>query len=136
MRAFFTKYREYITIILSFSAFAAIWLIFSIPCPIKHLTGISCAGCGMTRALLSALSFNFDAAFIYHPLWVMLLPLTVLLVALKVKRKKLAFNITVGCAAVIFLAVWIFRMISGDEIVAFELENSAVSRLIQKIRGC
>ena len=45
-----------------------------ITCPIRFLTGISCPGCGMTRALLSALRFDFQAAFFYHTLWIFLVP--------------------------------------------------------------
>lgn len=37
-----------------------------IGCPILHLTGIRCLGCGMTRALIAALKFDFYAAFSHH----------------------------------------------------------------------
>ena len=38
-------------------------------CPIKRITGISCAGCGMSRALLAAAHLQFSEAFYYHPLF-------------------------------------------------------------------
>lgn len=41
-------------------------------CMLRTLTGIPCPGCGMTRAVLSALRGDFRAAFAYHPLWVTL----------------------------------------------------------------
>ena len=43
-----------------------------ISCPIKFVTGISCAGCGMTRAW-KALLFHgdFRQAFYYHPLFLL-----------------------------------------------------------------
>lgn len=41
-------------------------------CMLRTLTGIPCPGCGMTRAVLSALHGDFGAAFAYHPLWVTL----------------------------------------------------------------
>ncbi len=37
-------------------------------CPIKHMLGISCFGCGMTRAFISILKFDFPSAFMYNPL--------------------------------------------------------------------
>ena len=40
-----------------------------ITCPILFMTGISCAGCGMTRAWLSLFRLDFGAAFYYHPLF-------------------------------------------------------------------
>ena len=42
--------------------------ILGIGCPIKYLTGISCAGCGMTRAWRCVLKLDFARAFSYHPL--------------------------------------------------------------------
>ena len=35
-------------------------------CLIKSTFGVSCPGCGMTRACFSALTFNFKQAFYYH----------------------------------------------------------------------
>lgn len=40
-----------------------------IGCPIRFLSGISCAGCGMSRAWLSLLRGDFAAAAFYHPLF-------------------------------------------------------------------
>ena len=56
------------------SAIAAIVLVYlmyfavGIRCPIKFLTGISCAGCGMTRAWWFFLHGDLRKAFYYHPL--------------------------------------------------------------------
>lgn len=40
-------------------------------CPLLHLTGIPCAGCGMTRALFAFFHGNIVAAFRCHPLFVL-----------------------------------------------------------------
>ncbi len=41
------------------------------PCPIREAIGVPCPGCGMSRAWLAALRFDFAEAFYYHPLfWV------------------------------------------------------------------
>ena len=45
-----------------------------ITCPIKYITGISCAGCGMTRAWIALLHFDINTAFMYHPLFFFLPP--------------------------------------------------------------
>lgn len=46
-------------------------------CPFRFFFGISCPGCGMSRALLAALRLDFAAAFSFHPLF-FLLPLFLL----------------------------------------------------------
>ena len=38
-------------------------------CIFLWLTGIECLGCGMTRALVSALKFDFADALQYHPMF-------------------------------------------------------------------
>ena len=45
-----------------------------IGCPIWFSTGISCPGCGMSRAVLLLLSGHFQAAFRMHPLVYAVLP--------------------------------------------------------------
>ena len=39
---------------------------FGITCPIKFLTGISCAGCGMSRAWRAVFYLDFARAFYFH----------------------------------------------------------------------
>lgn len=43
--------------------------IFPIGCPFKYFLHIPCAGCGMTRALQSAMVGDFESACYYHPLY-------------------------------------------------------------------
>lgn len=40
----------------------------AIPCIFNKLTGLECAGCGNTRAVVALLGLNFKAAFNYNPL--------------------------------------------------------------------
>ena len=55
-----------------------------ITCPIKFITGISCAGCGMSRAWLAFLQLDMAKAFAYHPLF-WLVPITVIVLLCKSK---------------------------------------------------
>ncbi|MDR0850900.1 MAG: DUF2752 domain-containing protein [Clostridiales Family XIII bacterium] len=60
---------------------AGLVLLFVVGCPIKLVTGIPCPGCGMTRAFLAAARFDFAEAFLYHPLFpLMLLGIVVVIV--------------------------------------------------------
>lgn len=44
------------------------WL-FDVPCLFERFLGVSCPGCGMSRAVLSALRWDLAAAFSYHPMF-------------------------------------------------------------------
>ncbi len=93
------------------SAIAAVLMVYGlftvlgIGCPIKFITGISCMGCGMTRAWLSVLCLDFKSAFYYHPgFWIP--PLVI---------------------------IYFVRLIwSDNDIVVFQPENSILSKIIQK----
>lgn len=103
--------------------------ILGITCPILFITGISCAGCGMSRAWLSLLRLNISNAFYYHPLfWFPALTVFVFLF----KRKILKEWCLAG--VILFLAVYGGRMISGrDKIVVFRPEEGALFRSIAGI---
>lgn len=135
IKSFLGKYKEYIFFALCFIALILTMMLLHIPCPIKYLTGMSCAGCGMTRALLSALSLDFHAAFYYHPLWILLFPTAILLILFRAKNKKIAFNAVLSCVVILFFAVWIYRLACGDDIVAFDFDDSAINQAIQWIAG-
>ena len=46
--------------------YAVSWFI---GCPVRFFLGISCPGCGITRAWLAALTLDFPKAFSLHPLF-------------------------------------------------------------------
>ncbi len=46
-----------------------------IPCLIKSLTGYTCPGCGLTRACLHLLTFDFEAAYQSNKLIFIIIPL-------------------------------------------------------------
>ena len=59
-----------------------------ITCPIKFITGISCAGCGMSRAWMAFLHLDIAKAFAYHPLfWLVPIAVIVLLCKSKINIK-------------------------------------------------
>lgn len=61
-----------------------------IPCPIKHVTGFDCPGCGVTRLSLSLLDGDVYQAFRYNSLIFVLLPLFILYYYLSIKGMKKA----------------------------------------------
>ena len=101
-----------------------------IGCPIKFITGISCPGCGMTRAYYSLLHLDFKNAFYYHPLfWT--LPIIILLILFKDKINPKAFNFILWFIILLFLVIYVIRLFSNNSAVIFEPSNSLIFKLIK-----
>ena len=85
--AYKRKSHRRIEVVTSVAAVVVLYVIlesFGVTCPIKYITGISCAGCGMSRAWIALLHFNIHDAFKYHPLF-FLPPVVVIVMLLKSK---------------------------------------------------
>ena len=136
MKAFFNKYKRPCAAVLAVIALYALLFALGITCPIKYVSGISCPGCGMSRACFSAICFDFDAAFAYHPLWILLLPFAVTAVALYARKKRRAFRACIVGGVILLLAVYVWRMIAstGDVVVA-EPQNGLIGRAFGKFFG-
>ena len=110
---------------------ALIVLLFGfIGCPFRKLFGISCLGCGMSRAWISALQFNFVKAFIYHPLWI--LPAVYVLSYLFLYDTK-AYNIICTVMVIMFFVVYFIRLAEHDPVVAFNIKEGLVPKLLDCI---
>ena len=64
-----------------------LFLIFVYKCPFYLFFNIPCLGCGITRAYLAALHFDFKVAFEYHPLFFIVAPM-IFYIAHRNKFKK------------------------------------------------
>ena len=98
------------------------FFIFVYTCPVHYFLHIPCPGCGITRAYIAILSLDWKAAFQYHPLFFMVLPMLlyvphrgILKKRLKDKTEILIFISTV----ILFIAIYIVRMF--DENILYEL---------------
>ena len=105
-----------------------------ITCPIRFFSGISCPGCGMTRAYLSAVHLNFSEAFSYHPLWVAVPFATFFLVFFKIRNKSKAFYALLFTCVAAMLTVYLFRMLfTESEVVVCSPSSGFVYRCIQRL---
>ncbi len=121
---------------LSVLAIVGVYLVLflhGITCPIKWLTGISCPGCGMSRAFFSFLRFDFAAAFGYHPV-IFAMPVFAALYALfYFKGMKRSLKVVV-CTFVSVMAVTYFlRFFTDNSVVVFEPSEGVVVRIIKRI---
>lgn len=125
-----------IEVITSVTAVVVLYVIlesFGVTCPIKYITGISCAGCGMSRAWIALLHFNIHEAFMYHPLF-FLPPVVVIVMLLKSKINIKFYKILMFTMAGAFVIVYLYRMFIGTgDIVVFEPQNNILFRIIRKL---
>lgn len=58
----------------------------AIPCLFTKMTGTECLGCGMTRATMSMMQFDFERAWHFNKLSFIVMPLLLSLIALDFKK--------------------------------------------------
>jgi len=114
--------------------FYSILHLLGIGCPIKFITGISCAGCGMIRAWHCLLELDFSGAFYNHPLF----PLPFIVVCLFVFRGKLSkkqFDAGMFIISVLFVAVYAFRLLDPeDNIVEINVNHGLIGQTLNFIK--
>ncbi len=129
--------KEQVTAVLAVALFYGVLQLAGITCPIKYITGISCPGCGMTRAWLSLLlRGDLEAAFHYHPLFWILIPGVPLFLCRhrfsQMTRKTASYMLIL-----LFFAVYAFRMASpGNTIVVFRPEDGLIGRILAAAGEC
>ena len=127
-----------IEVITSVAAVVVLYVIlesFGVTCPIKYITGISCAGCGMSRAWMAFLHLDIAKAFAYHPLF-WLVPIAVIVLLCKSKINIKIYKIIIFTIIIMFAIVYMCRLIwSGDDVVVFEPQNNILFRIIRIINS-
>jgi hypothetical protein len=85
---------------------------FKVPCLFKHFCEIECIGCGMTRAVLSALKFDFASAFAYHSMfWSIPILYIYFLYDGKVFGKKIIDLTVLITIAIGFVLNWVLKLV-------------------------
>ena len=127
------KIKDAILTILAVAFVYTIFYITGIGCPIKFLTGVSCMGCGMTRAYLSLLRLDFAGAFRYHPLF----PIPAIAAVLFLFRSRISqkiVNFLLFTTIALFSIIYLLRILDpSDTVVVFEPANGAVFRGVHMI---
>ena len=115
------KYRFIIIIIIVFALY-----FLDIECIFRLLYGVSCPGCGLTRAYKSILNLDLKSAFYYHPLfWT--IPIILYLCIKKVDSKYLIVFI------ILFIIVYFIRLCDNNcDIVSINIEDSLLYKLLSK----
>ncbi|MCR4843026.1 MAG: DUF2752 domain-containing protein [Eubacterium sp.] len=114
--------------------YAFFWFV-GIGCPIKYVTGVSCLGCGMTRAWLAVLRLDFSAAFYYHPLF-WLVPIGVVWFVYRRRIPKKVYNAGVFTFCALFVIVYVVRLFHSDgQVVSIHLEENIYSKIFRFLKG-
>lgn len=124
-----------------FSAIMAVIILYvileniGVTCPIKFVTGISCAGCGMSRAWMAFLNLDLNKAFYFHPLF-LLPPICIFIFVFKNKINIRIYKMMIVTVIILFFCVYLYRMIdAGNDIVVFEPQNGLLFRLINFVKN-
>lgn len=101
---------------ISLTVFYIIILIMLSPlkitCFFKHFLGFECIGCGMTRAILSALRLDLRSAFMYHPMfWSIPILYVYFLFDGKVIGKRIPDLIVLLVILIGFVVNWILKLV-------------------------
>ena len=129
-----SKKKELLSAIGAILAVVLLYAFFhvsGIGCPIHYATGVSCPGCGMTRAAFALLRFHFADAFHYHPL-VYVMPLIVLIFLIKRHISKRLYQILIFTFILLFVTIYLVRMCDPtNDIVEFHPEQGFIFRTIK-----
>ena len=126
-----TTLKRFIKNILVLFILIAIFYILDIGCIFKKLSGLSCPGCGMTRAWLSFLKGDIGKAFYYHPLFWMI----IVIPAIALIRNRISdslFNGILICCIVLLMGCYLIRLFVGSDIVSFNPYNSLIIKAFLK----
>lgn len=124
--------KDWVPAVLAVVGFYLLLAAVGIGCPIKFVTGISCAGCGMTRAWLALLRLDVRTAFAYHPLF-WLPPVALIIFAMKRKIPQKMYKLLLFTIVLLFGIVYMYRMIGDDQIVIFEPKKGIFFRIAEFI---
>lgn len=85
-------------------------------CPFKKVFGISCPGCGLTRASLAALSGDLPWAFALHPLFPVPYAAALIGIIYFFARKK---TVRIICASLLILLLFLFLSVYVIRLVLY-----------------
>lgn len=128
------EYRHMTGALLAVFLLYGMMYLAGITCPIKYITGVSCAGCGMTRAYLALLRLDIVGAFHYHPLFC-LVPVAGMLFLFRNRISRKCYRFLWVLIALVYVIVYLYRMFDiGDTVVVFRPQDGIVFRLIGQIQ--
>lgn len=116
-------------IIAAAACFIIFTVLFKTMCPLRLISGYPCPGCGMTRAFISLLKFDFTGAFSLNPsvfLWVLLAAYIIIMRYFLGKKYESPSDFLIIMASLFTIGIYIYRMavfFPGDEPLSYYGRN-------------
>jgi len=107
------KYKHFLLLFILYISYFYFFHNGETNCLVKRTIGIPCMGCGMSRAFVYMITFNFVDAFHFHPL-VFIVPFIVVVFLLQETpffSKFYHSRLFWGSILLLFIVVYIIRMI-------------------------
>lgn len=131
---FVKQRRDVFTFLLWLGIYFVVATLLGIPCPIRFVTGASCPGCGMSRALIALFTGRFALAWYYHPLVYLLLPFAALMVVCSVRQMHKTRKAVLLISALLLLAVYLYRvLVLHSDVVTVDFEKGVFVRLFRQL---
>lgn len=107
--------------------------LFGMSCPFRIFLGISCPGCGMSRAVNAVFHLHFKDAFYYHPL-IVLLPLIIyLLIRITIGKINKRIIQLLILLVVCFLVVYLARIYLHSDVLVFNYFDGFLYKISHNI---
>ena len=123
---------ENITRAASITLITALYLY--IGCPIRYLTGCSCPGCGITRAMCSILRFDFSGAWQYNPAIFAIPVFAILLYIYRKDTNKTAILFVSLCLTLLIVYIWRLSTNNASDIVYIHPKKGVIYRIINVLK--
>ncbi len=136
MKHWYCEHKSLIRACAAAVAVYAVLFALGITCPIKYVTGISCPGCGMSRATWAMLRLDFSVALYYHPLCFAIPPVAVGMTYTYATRRRRAFSAILFGMAGAMIAVYLYRLLFCEQgVVVANVDRGLIGRAIRALRA-
>lgn len=106
-----TQFKQKIILLLIYTIIVFVARKSGVTCIFMYLLGFPCPGCGITRACLAALKFDFAVAASFNIMfWSVPLLIAYFMCDGKMFKGKWTDNIILCCIAIGFLINWVYKI--------------------------
>ena len=134
MKSRLNRYTAFLGVCAVIVSVYGVLFALGITCPIKYLLGISCPGCGMSRAVWALLRLDFAAAAYYHPLCFALPFVAAGLIYTYIRKQTRLFQILLWGFVGVMIVVYLGRLFfTESRVVVAVPQDGWIFRTARKV---